>query len=193
MHLAEASVAAGVLARAGVFGVGGGVLRAAVLQPLDARGDEGAGDGLARLGVALAGGGELHAHGLDLLLRVELRLVGHALGVQRVAEGAEAFQPDALALRHVVGHDAGQFGQHGHDVGIADGGDARQAVGDLTGFDGLSHHYGQGVVHPGLLIVHLLVVSHDVTFFCRSRLRASLARPPGLFGASSEPLWRGRG
>ena len=161
--LAERAFVAVVLARAGV---GAGVRavvggrRAAVLHPLDARGHQRAGRRAALGGRALAGGDEGDADGLDLPLRVEVLLLLHALGVQRVAERAEAVQADGLALRHIVGQHAGHLGQHGHDVGVADGGDLRQATGDGFQLDGLAHHYCLREIDSRLLIELLFVESH---------------------------------
>lgn len=119
--LAEAAVFAFFHAAAvGVRAVVRGGL-SVVLQPLDARGDEGAGGGSALGDGALLGGDEGDAHGLQLFLEVEVGLILHALRVQRVAERAQAFQLHALALRHIVGQHAGHFGQDGQHVGIADG------------------------------------------------------------------------
>ena len=121
--LSEAAVAARVLAArfgglagAGAFGVlDGGV----VGQPLDARRHQGAG-GHGALGLRpLAGGDELHAHGLHLLLEVEVGLVRHTPRGQRVAEGAQPVQPHGLALAHVVGHPRGTLPGGRHLLGHA--------------------------------------------------------------------------
>ena len=159
--LAEAAVFAFFHAAvAGVRAVVRGGL-AVVLQPLDARGDEGAGGGSALGDGSLLGGDEGDAHGLQLFLEVEVGLILHALRVQRVAERAQAFQLHALALRHIVGQHAGHFGQDGQHVGIADGAYLGQPLGNLLGFDGLAHHYGLREIDSRLFVELLFVISHD--------------------------------
>ena len=79
---------------------------------------------------------ELHADGLHLFLEVEVGLVGHAVRLQRVAEGAQALEAHGLALAHVVGHHARQLAQHGHHVGVGHGAHLAQPAGQLLGGDG---------------------------------------------------------
>ena len=118
-------------------------------QPLDARRHQAAG-GYGAFGLrALAGGDELDADGLHLLLEVEVGFVGDALGLQRVAEGAQAVQADALALRHVVRHHARQLAQDGHHVGVGDGAHLAQPLG----------HFLHGDAE--FLVVDFLVEAHS--------------------------------
>ena len=129
-------------------------------QPFDAGGHETAGGGAAFGHCALALRHELYAHGSELLLEVEVLLLRHALRVQRVAEGAQAVQPDGLALAHVVGHHARQFAKDGHHVGVGDGTHLAQPLGHLLHGYGLAHHDGLRIPHAVLLIENFLVETH---------------------------------
>ena len=75
-----------------------------------------AGEGsVARLG---AFGDKLHVYCLHLLLEVEVFEVFHARRVQHVAEVAQSFDVDALALAHAGVHCRGDVAQHGLHVGV---------------------------------------------------------------------------
>ena len=87
--------------------------------------------------------------------------VGYTLAVERVAESAQAVQADALALAHIVGQYAGQFGQHGQYVGFRYGTDGRQPFGNLLGLDGTAHGYCQGVIDSEFLTVLFFEKCHN--------------------------------
>ena len=141
--------------------------RRVVGQPLDARRHQAAG-GYGAFGLStLAGGDELDAYGLHLLLEVEVVFVGDALGLQRVAEGAQAVQADRLALRHVVRHHARQLAQDGHHVGVGDGAHLAQPLGHFLHRDGLTHDDSTGVVDAKLFVEYFLVETHSVCVVLR--------------------------
>lgn len=95
-----------------------------------------------RTGVGSAGGllpvgSELHTDGFHLFLKIEILEVGHAYGIERVAEVAQPFDVDGLSLFHLGVHHGGDVAQHGLHVGVTDGGDASQFLGYVFGSTGL--------------------------------------------------------
>ena len=106
------SIVTASLRRVIVLGVG------AKLYPLQVvAGHEGA--GVSTAGSLLTFGDELHAVGFFLLFVVEVFEVCHAHGVMHIAEVAEAFDVDALALAHAGVHHVGDVAQHGLHVTVA--------------------------------------------------------------------------
>ena len=136
--------------------------RGVIRDPFEVCGHQRPGGGAALGHGPLALRHELHAHGPHLLLEVEVRLLLHALAVQRVAEGAQPVQAHRLALAHVVGHHARQLAQYGHHVGVGHGAHLAQPLGHLLHGHRLAHHHGAGVPHAELLIVDFSVITHDV-------------------------------
>ena len=82
-----------------------------------------------------------------MFLKIEVFKVGHAYGIERVAEVAQPSDVDGLSLFHLVVHHGGDVAQHGLHVGVAHGGDASQFLGYIFGFYGFALDDGLGIIH----------------------------------------------
>ncbi len=69
-------------------------------------------------GESLSFGGKLHTHSLRLRLEVKVFKMLHAFGVECVAEVAEPFDMNALALAHAGVHQAGDVARHGLHIRV---------------------------------------------------------------------------